>query len=396
MRATGHTILLIAVLLMLPLWSLGQGVGINTAGAIPDASAMLDLSATNRGLLTPRMTKAQRDAIAGPATGLLIFQTDEQPGFRFFDGTDWVFLRGRNTLPGAMDISGGCATSVSAPAGSGVVGAYNCATGNGSFTWIGGVFDHPPAVNISSSVVPVPPPSPDIYCIPQYAAPCNTFLNADPITGVRIYWNNGSGGPANTVIMQRQTSGAVLTGCDDPGNGNYYAVPVFPSTTATLSGNVGGGACSGNFYRIELRAGVEWPDGVQAWIDWNADGDFLDAQEHIPVTPIFGQSQGNYISSQQFSVPNFALNGNTVMRCRSIYMPTEAGNANNPCQGGTYGEVEDYSLTIDCATSGPSPEVPSYCLITDVTVNSFDFTCRLLSGAPIAPPKVYFELIPVE
>jgi len=385
--------LLLAVLLSLPVGLFAQGgVGVNLGGNVPDGAAVLDLSSTNRGMLTPRMTKAQRDAIAGPATGLLIFQTDEQPGFRFYDGTEWVYLRGTSSVPGRMEIAAGCAVSTAVPAGSGITGSYNCGNGTGTVNF-GGLFDNPPAVNINSSVVPVPPPAPDIYCIPQYSASCNTFFTADPITGVRIQHSTvGAGGPW-TQIMQRQTSGAQGTGCDAPNNGNYYEVPE-GEATATLSGNVG--ACGPNWYRIDIRSGSEWPDGVQAWIDWNADGDFIDAQEHIPLTPIFGISQGNYLSSQAIQVPNFALNGSTVMRCKSIYMPTEGGNANNPCAGGTFGETEDYTLTIDCATTGPAPEIPAYCVVTDVTLTSFDFKCSLLSGAPIAPPHVQFDLVPID
>jgi len=48
------------------------GIGTNT----PDASAALDLTSTTGGLLTPRMTAAQRDAIATPSQGLIIFCTD--------------------------------------------------------------------------------------------------------------------------------------------------------------------------------------------------------------------------------------------------------------------------------------------------------------------------------
>lgn len=52
-----------------------QNVGINSAGANPDNSAMLDVSSTNRGLLMPRMTTTQRDGIGTPAEGLQIFNT---------------------------------------------------------------------------------------------------------------------------------------------------------------------------------------------------------------------------------------------------------------------------------------------------------------------------------
>ena len=61
-----------------------NNVGINTN--TPDASAALDISSTTQGVLVPRMTKAQRDIIATPATGLLVYQTDNTPGFYFFNG----------------------------------------------------------------------------------------------------------------------------------------------------------------------------------------------------------------------------------------------------------------------------------------------------------------------
>lgn len=385
MKATGQYILIIAMLLVFPLWSQGQGVGINVAGNPPDPSSVLDLSSTSQGLLTPRMTKAERDAIVGPATGLLIFQTDEQPGYRFYDGTEWLYLRGHSTLPGTVNIASGCAVTVAGPPGAGFGATYDCTTGSGTVTWGGGDFDNPPAVNLSSSVVPVPPPAPDIYCIPVYSAPCNVAFNADQVTGVRVQQSTaGAAGPW-TQIMQHQSI------CDNPGGGNYVEVP--PGTaTCIMNGNVAG-CGTNNFYRVEIRSSTEWNDRVQAWIDWNADGDFFDAQEHIAPVCDFGLSGvgGAYLSSSPFQVPNFALNGNTVLRCRSIWVASC-----NPCLGGTFGETEDYTITIDCATTGPAPEIPSYCTVTDVTLTSFDFSCRLLSSSPISPPEVHFELIPVE
>jgi Chaperone of endosialidase/Head domain of trimeric autotransporter adhesin len=65
-----------------------NNVGIGTT--TPDASAVLDLTATTKGLLAPRMTQAQRNAITAPATGLLIYQTDNTPGFYAYNGTAWA------------------------------------------------------------------------------------------------------------------------------------------------------------------------------------------------------------------------------------------------------------------------------------------------------------------
>ena len=67
-----------------------QNVGVGTSS--PDNSAKLDVSSTDGGLLIPRMTEVQRDAIATPATGLMIFQTDGTAGFYYYDGTAWTAI----------------------------------------------------------------------------------------------------------------------------------------------------------------------------------------------------------------------------------------------------------------------------------------------------------------
>ncbi|MEM6261626.1 MAG: hypothetical protein AAGI38_03890 [Bacteroidota bacterium] len=77
--------------LLLPL-GLAAQVGINANNSSPDPSAMLDINSTDKGMLAPRMSMAQRDAIAAPATGLLIYQTDETEGFYYFDGVSWISL----------------------------------------------------------------------------------------------------------------------------------------------------------------------------------------------------------------------------------------------------------------------------------------------------------------
>ncbi|MEM6299993.1 MAG: hypothetical protein AAF740_15000, partial [Bacteroidota bacterium] len=48
-------------------------VGINSTNADPDNSAMLDISSTDKGILIPRMTTSEREAINNPAEGLLVF-----------------------------------------------------------------------------------------------------------------------------------------------------------------------------------------------------------------------------------------------------------------------------------------------------------------------------------
>ena len=69
-----------------------QGVAINTDGSAANNSAILDASSNSKGVLIPRMTLAERDNIASPSTELLIYQTDNTPGFYFYNGTAWVVV----------------------------------------------------------------------------------------------------------------------------------------------------------------------------------------------------------------------------------------------------------------------------------------------------------------
>lgn len=64
-----------------------DNVGIGTSR--PDPSAILDLNSNSKGLLLPRMSEAQRNAIKNPAAGLIIFQTDQLIGTYTFDGSVW-------------------------------------------------------------------------------------------------------------------------------------------------------------------------------------------------------------------------------------------------------------------------------------------------------------------
>jgi hypothetical protein len=68
--------------------SIQAQVGIGTTS--PDASSALDVTSTTKGLLAPRMTTTQRDAITSPATGLQIYNTDNR-AIETFTGTtsDW-------------------------------------------------------------------------------------------------------------------------------------------------------------------------------------------------------------------------------------------------------------------------------------------------------------------
>lgn len=68
---------------------------------------MLDVNSTNRGMLIPRMTTAQRTAVAAPAAGLLVFDNTTQ-SFWFFSAGSWIELTDQGSLqwtPNGSNIS---------------------------------------------------------------------------------------------------------------------------------------------------------------------------------------------------------------------------------------------------------------------------------------------------
>ncbi|MGL4598361.1 MAG: hypothetical protein ACRCYO_12590, partial [Bacteroidia bacterium] len=73
-----------------------QNVAINTTGAAPVASAILDISSTTMGVLIPRMTTAQRVAIVAPAQGLRVYDITTN-SFWYYDGAVWVEILNGST-----------------------------------------------------------------------------------------------------------------------------------------------------------------------------------------------------------------------------------------------------------------------------------------------------------
>lgn len=77
------------------------GIGTNT----PHESAQLEVSSDKKGILLPRLTETQKLAVANPAEGLLIYQTDQRSGFYYYQSGKWNLLSAdssENNQVGAM------------------------------------------------------------------------------------------------------------------------------------------------------------------------------------------------------------------------------------------------------------------------------------------------------
>jgi N-acetylneuraminic acid mutarotase len=80
-------VLLFFMAIIIVIISNAQNVGIGTT--TPNSSAILDVSSTTKGMLMPRMSTSQRNAIVGPVAGLAILNTDDKC-IDIYDGTNWI------------------------------------------------------------------------------------------------------------------------------------------------------------------------------------------------------------------------------------------------------------------------------------------------------------------
>ena len=90
-------IILPIILSFISVLAVSQNVGINSTGAAPNTSAILDVDATNKGLLVPRvnlLNTTDITTIVSPATSLLVYNTNATVtgvgangvGYYYFDG----------------------------------------------------------------------------------------------------------------------------------------------------------------------------------------------------------------------------------------------------------------------------------------------------------------------
>lgn len=97
MKNSIHTVSIILFLLTVtvPNRLSAQAVSINPTGAVPNMSAMLDLSSTDKGILIPRATDAQRQALKDPVAGLIIYNTTSNQ-FNYYNGSNWISVPNNN------------------------------------------------------------------------------------------------------------------------------------------------------------------------------------------------------------------------------------------------------------------------------------------------------------
>ncbi|MDX1350284.1 MAG: GEVED domain-containing protein, partial [Putridiphycobacter sp.] len=157
------------------------------------------------------------------------------------------------------------------------------------------------------------------YCIPTYGTVCNS-----PSTNDLINNFSTTGGITNISNLN--------SGCNFLPD-NYQNVPQFVTTTP------------GSIINFSVQCGATYQQGFAIWIDWNQDLDFNDPGEKVYESP----TAGFQVFTGSFTVPPNTLCGDYRIRVRSSFA---VGGANiTPCGNQTYGETEDYTLSvINCSS----------------------------------------------
>ncbi|MDQ6481786.1 exosporium glycoprotein BclB-related protein [Dyadobacter sp. LHD-138] len=242
-------VLLSALFLFVSICTKAQ-VGIGTIS--PDGSAQLDVTSPNKGVLIPRMGKIARDGIGSPATGLLIYQTDNTPGFYYYNGSAWVpFISPVAPAGDAIIPYASGAPIVMTTVALGLVGTTSLVGFGSSFpgvSLLGGNIDLSNITNLAFSV----PRAGTITALSAYfsttvalalfgstvtvtaqvyksSGPNNSFA---PVPGAIV---NLAPGLTGTFVPLGTTVNGITTGLNIPVSAEDRLLLVFSSTAAGLS-----------------------------------------------------------------------------------------------------------------------------------------------------------------
>jgi hypothetical protein len=377
------TLAVLVALALSPAIAQVTNIGINPTGALPHPSAIVDVSSTTGGVLFPRMTAAQKLAIAAPVNGLTIFQTDGAQGHWYYDGTQWRFL-GRY-INGTINMNAATSTIVN---GSGFT-VTRLADGIDQID-----FDEPypwvPNIQLSHSRADGAAPNINTYCNPIF-----TTCACDYLRGVELFSGAAAGGTQliNNTLNNLCTTNPNAYTYHPPGHPVYTTNPPniclnspIQSSFRLRGDQESAGACASSLYT-----------GITAWIDWQQDGFFDNIIDKVVENPNGGNWPAAVVYT--FAHPPGISAGN--LYCRVMARPlANTGTIplilqnKNPCTDDTNsGETEDYVIHVTfCGTPPVYQDINTVCTMGDPTINSFRVTCKTLNGTLLNIQKYYFQV----
>ncbi len=197
---------------------------------------------------------------------------------------------------------------------------------------------------------------------------------ADMLGVWTVFINDGCSGPGVTVSATEltqenyqncyctpnyttgKTSGDLISQVEITGTtllNNSGTAPVNPAFTFfTGAPNLTANLQAGSTYNVTVTIGSFTNQGIAVWIDYNNDGIFSTPSERVgyTATNILGAfGSGSFPITLACNPPV----GEHRMRVREVY--ATAGITINPCNTYTWGETEDYLITIDPPPPCPTP-----------------------------------------
>ncbi|WP_153800900.1 tail fiber domain-containing protein [Foetidibacter luteolus] len=313
--------------------ALPQSIGLNNDNSPPHASALLDVASTTKGFLPPRMTLAQRNAIKDPATGLLVYQTNNNPGFYVFKDA-WVQLSDQwqsNGFNSYNRYSGNVGIGTSTPPykltirtglkqygfvhtdGDGIVGSWiGDFQGSGYGGWLGTLSNHPLHFYTAGGAAQLTLQSNGNVGI----GTASPSFKLDVAGRIRLRSETKSGAAAGLWFNDRTNTNAIaFVGVPQQDNaiGLYGSVAGWGIIMNTISGNVGiaKNPGSANFSDASLQVRgrkingtematltLESPSGVYNWSflipDYIQKGHSLELYRNNLYMGMFASGDGSY------------------------------------------------------------------------------------------------------
>jgi subtilisin-like proprotein convertase family protein len=154
----------------------------------------------------------------------------------------------------------------------------------------------------------------------------------------------------NVTVGTMNNSSTCATLAGGPGSilnrySNYAGIVTGPSVQQNASVN---------FSLTQTTCGGNFSNFFQIYVDYNQDGDFLDAGEQVYSQPT--STSGNHTKTGSFTVPCNALTGTTRMRVVNIEAAASTTNYAHTVY--SYGETEDYCFTITTGSANPVVTCP--------------------------------------
>jgi hypothetical protein len=355
-----------------------NNIAINATGANALPSAILDVSSTTGGMLTPRMTQAERLAIASPVDGLILFQTDAAQGYWYWDGGAAVpgWRRMSKYLSGSVEMGPAPSTILQ---GNGFT-VTRLVDGTDQITF------NTPYAGVPNVIVSNADAFGESPFLTDYCAVSFTSCVCHHIVDFALYGDAVVGG---TPLISNFNSGCNT----EPGRSIYYPPghPVYQNNPVDI--------CLGSPSQFSLElygnvpgSGTPAPCGTHhtfVYIDWQQDGFFDQFDDEVLAT---GQVVWSGVSDPPvpfngFSIPAGAFSGDTFVRVTAL-----PGLASNSCASGPLGENEEYRISVSCGTVPVYDDVGTYCNAGDITPLGFRVSCRRLGGESRNAQNYYFQV----